>query len=201
MRISSGFSFFHEFSEDFACDDQLSSQGPEPGGMNPEEQGLKPHRHRGPQSRTGIPGCPLRLLTAEYILHGGNEQVLLCERGIRTFEDHTRFTLSLATVPSLHQVTHLPVVVDPSHAAGHADLVPPLACAAVATGADGILIEVHPHPEKALSDGHQALRPEAFASLMIKMKQHRQLLSYGLAEGCLSREAKGGTQEADVAIK
>src|SRR4029079_3416029 len=93
------------------------------------------------------------LLAAEYILQTGNPNVILCERGIRTFEDHTRFTLPLATVPYLHQTTHLPVVVDPSHGTGKADLVPPMARAAVAAGADGLMVEVHPDPEKALSDG------------------------------------------------
>src|SRR5437762_2456030 len=102
------------------------------------------------------------LLAAEYILNQGNTRVMLCERGIRTFEDHTRFTLPLATVPYLHQHTHLPVVVDPSHGTGKASLVATMARAAVAAGADGLIIEVHPDPEKALSDGYQALTPQAF---------------------------------------
>lgn len=106
------------------------------------------------------------LLAAEYILKTGNTQVMLCERGIRTFEDHTRFTLPLATVPYLHQTTHLPVVVDPSHGTGKASLVAPMAVAAVAAGADGIIVEVHPDPEKALSDGFQALTPAAFRQMM-----------------------------------
>jgi 3-deoxy-7-phosphoheptulonate synthase len=106
------------------------------------------------------------LLAAEYILKTGNTQVMLCERGIRTFEDHTRFTLPLATVPYLHQTTHLPVVVDPSHGTGKADLVAPMARAAVAAGADGIIVEVHPDPEKALSDGFQALTPAGFRQMM-----------------------------------
>jgi 3-deoxy-7-phosphoheptulonate synthase len=106
------------------------------------------------------------LLAAEYILKTGNAQVMLCERGIRTFEDHTRFTLPLATVPYLHQTTHLPVVVDPSHGTGKASLVAPMALAAVAAGADGLMLEVHPDPEKALSDGFQALTPPVFRQLM-----------------------------------
>jgi 3-deoxy-7-phosphoheptulonate synthase len=106
------------------------------------------------------------LLAAEYILKTGNTRVMLCERGIRTFEDHTRFTLPLATVPYLHQTTHLPVVVDPSHGTGKASLVAPMAVAAVAAGADGIIVEVHPDPEKALSDGFQALTPAAFRHMM-----------------------------------
>jgi 3-deoxy-7-phosphoheptulonate synthase len=106
------------------------------------------------------------LLAAEYVLKTGDPQVMLCERGIRTFEDHTRFTLPLATVPYLHQTTHLPVVVDPSHGTGKASLVAPMAVAAVAAGADGLMVELHPDPEKALSDGFQALTPAAFRQLM-----------------------------------
>lgn len=106
------------------------------------------------------------LLAAEYILKTGNHKVMLCERGIRTFEDHTRFTLPLATVPYLHQTTHLPVVVDPSHGTGKADLVPTMARAAIAAGADGIIVEVHPNPEKALSDGFQALTLPVFRAMM-----------------------------------
>ena len=97
------------------------------------------------------------LLAAEYILNEGNPNVMLCERGIRTFESHTRFTLPLASVPYLHRKTHLPVIVDPSHGTGHAYLVPDMSVAAVAAGADGLIIEVHPNPETALSDGYQSL--------------------------------------------
>ncbi len=106
------------------------------------------------------------LLAAEYILKTGNTQVILCERGIRTFEEHVRFTLPLASVPYLRQKTHLPVVVDPSHGTGKANLVAVMARAAVAAGADGLMIEVHPDPEKALSDGYQTLTPAAFRQLM-----------------------------------
>lgn len=106
------------------------------------------------------------LLAAEYILKTGNTNVMLCERGVRTFEDHTRFTLPLASVPYLHQTTHLPVVVDPSHGTGKASLVAPMAVAAVAAGADGIIVEVHPDPEKALSDGFQALTLDQFQQMM-----------------------------------
>jgi 3-deoxy-7-phosphoheptulonate synthase len=106
------------------------------------------------------------LLAAEYILKTGNTQVMLCERGIRTFEDHTRFTLPLASVPYLHQHTHLPVVVDPSHGTGKASLVATMARAAVAAGADGLMVEVHPNPDAALSDGFQALTPAAFRHMM-----------------------------------
>lgn len=97
------------------------------------------------------------LLAAEYILNAGNPRVMLCERGIRTFETHTRFTLPLATVVYLHAKTHLPVVVDPSHGTGHTYLVPQMAAASVAAGADGLILEVHPSPENALSDGYQSL--------------------------------------------
>jgi 3-deoxy-7-phosphoheptulonate synthase len=103
------------------------------------------------------------LLAAEYILNAGNQNVILCERGIRTFENHTRYTLSLSSVPWLQQHTHLPVIVDPSHGTGHTALVPRMAAAAVAAGADGLIIEVHPNPETALSDGYQSLNFEEFA--------------------------------------
>jgi 3-deoxy-7-phosphoheptulonate synthase len=106
------------------------------------------------------------LLAAEYILDAGNQQVMLCERGIRTFEAHTRFTLPLATVPYLHAKTHLPVVVDPSHGTGHTPLVAAMARAGIAAGADGLIIEVHPNPEKALSDGYQSMTPVQFNDMM-----------------------------------
>ncbi|HBO42903.1 MAG TPA: 3-deoxy-7-phosphoheptulonate synthase [Planctomycetaceae bacterium] len=106
------------------------------------------------------------LLAAEYILDTGNPNVMLCERGIRTFESHTRFTLPLASVPYLHERTHLPVVVDPSHGTGHSSLVTPMACAAIAAGADGVIVEVHPNPEMALSDGYQSLTFEQFGHMM-----------------------------------
>ncbi|NLG50975.1 MAG: 3-deoxy-7-phosphoheptulonate synthase [Chloroflexi bacterium] len=106
------------------------------------------------------------LMSAEYILSHGNYRVMLCERGIRTFETYTRNTLDLSAVPVLKQATHLPVVVDPSHATGNWEWVEPLSRASIAAGADGLLIEVHPHPDKALSDGTQSLRPERFAELI-----------------------------------
>jgi 3-deoxy-7-phosphoheptulonate synthase len=106
------------------------------------------------------------LFAAEYILSRGNQNVIICERGIRTFEDHTRNTLSLATVPALRERTHLPVIVDPSHATGHASLVPATAKAAIAVGADGLIIEVHPRPEEALVDGAQSLDFPAFQTMM-----------------------------------
>ena len=106
------------------------------------------------------------LLAAEYILDRGNPNVMLCERGIRTYEDHTRFTLPLATVPYLQQRSHLPVVVDPSHGTGKAKLVVPMCLASVAAGADGLIIEVHEDPEHAVSDGSQTITPATFADMM-----------------------------------
>lgn len=111
------------------------------------------------------------LLAAEYILDAGNPQVMLCERGIRTYETHTRFTLPLATVPYLHAKTHLPVVVDPSHGTGHTYLVPDMAAASVAAGADGLLLEVHPDPERAMSDGYQSLNFQQFAATMARCRR------------------------------
>lgn len=106
------------------------------------------------------------LLAAEYILDRGNPNVMLCERGIRSFEDHTRFTLPLATVPYLNEKSHLPVVVDPSHGTGKAKLVTPMARAAIAAGADGLIVEVHDDPEHAMSDGAQTITPAGFAQMM-----------------------------------
>lgn len=110
------------------------------------------------------------LTAADYLLAGGNNNVILCERGIRTFEDSTRFSLDISAVPVIKRYSHLPVIVDPSHAAGHHALVPALAKAAVAAGADGLLIEVHPNPKEALVDGLQSLDPEEFANLMKELK-------------------------------
>jgi len=110
------------------------------------------------------------LMSAEYIMAGGNTNVILCERGIRTFEDFTRNTLDLSAVPCVKQLSHLPILVDPSHATGKWGLVAPLSKAAIACGADGLLIEVHPKPEEALSDGPQQLLPENFALLMKELK-------------------------------
>jgi 3-deoxy-7-phosphoheptulonate synthase len=110
------------------------------------------------------------LLAAEYIMAEGNRQVILCERGIRTFSDYSRFTLDISIVPQLKLLTHLPVVVDPSHAAGRRELVIPLARAAIAAGADGVMVEVHEDPKKALSDGAQALTPDMFEELMDELR-------------------------------
>lgn len=111
------------------------------------------------------------LLAAEYILNEGNPNVMLCERGIRTFETHTRFTLPLATVSYLHHKTHLPVVVDPSHGTGHTYLIPDMAAASVAADADGLIIEVHPDPERALSDGYQSLNFQQFQDTMDRCRK------------------------------
>jgi 3-deoxy-7-phosphoheptulonate synthase len=110
------------------------------------------------------------LTTADYLLAEGNNQVVLCERGIRTFEDTARFSLDICSIPVIKRFSHLPVIVDPSHAAGHYSLVPAVAKAALAAGADGLLIEVHPNPEEALVDGLQSLTPVAFAKLMKELK-------------------------------
>ena len=111
------------------------------------------------------------LMSAEYILSEGNFDVVLCERGIRTFEDGTRFTLDISAVPTIKKLSHLPVIVDPSHATGKWGLVGPCAKAAVACGADGLMIEVHPNPEDALSDGTQSILPEKFAELMKELNK------------------------------
>ncbi len=110
------------------------------------------------------------LMSAEYILSEGNFNVILCERGIRTFEDFTRNTLDISAVPVIKTLSHLPVVVDPSHACGKWGLVEPLSKAAIAAGADGLLIEAHPKPQEALSDGPQQLTPDNFSSLMKQLK-------------------------------
>jgi 3-deoxy-7-phosphoheptulonate synthase len=111
------------------------------------------------------------LLAGEYVLSGGNFQLALCERGVRTFADHTRNTLDLSIVPSVKKASHLPILVDPSHGTGRADYVPPMALASLAAGADGLLIEVHPEPERALSDGMQSLNLKQFDALLDKLRR------------------------------
>ncbi len=110
------------------------------------------------------------LLSAEYILSGGNYDVILCERGIRTFETYTRNTMDVAAIPIIHKLSHLPMTADPSHGTGRRDKVPAMACASVAAGADALLIEVHPNPDKALSDGAQSLRPDQFEDVMQRIR-------------------------------
>ncbi len=134
-------------------------------------------------TEVGRSGCPVMikrglsstleelLMAAEYVLKEGNENVILCERGIRTFETAYRFTLDLMAIPVLKELSHLPVIVDPSHAAGRRDLVEPLSLAAAAAGADGIIVEVHPDPDEAICDGPQALHSEDFAAFAAKVEQ------------------------------
>ena len=117
------------------------------------------------------------LMSAEYIMAGGNEQVILCERGIRTFSDYTRNTLDLSAVPMLHELSHLPVIVDPSHATGLSRLVPSMAMAATACNADGLIIEVHNDPRHALCDGAQSLKPEEYAKLASKIRAIREVVT------------------------
>jgi 3-deoxy-7-phosphoheptulonate synthase len=121
------------------------------------------------------------LLAAEYLLKEGNESVLLCERGIRTFEPSYRFTLDLTAVPVLKELTHLPVIVDPSHAAGRRDLVEPLSLAAAAAGADGVIVEVHPRPDEAVCDGRQALPAGDFEGYLRKVERAAELAGKELA--------------------
>ena len=116
------------------------------------------------------------LMSSEYIMSEGNENIILCERGIRTYETYTRNTLDLSAVPVLHQLSHLPVVVDPSHATGKSALVAPMACAAAASGADGIMVEVHNNPACALCDGPQSLTPEQFRALNQKIQKVREAI-------------------------
>jgi len=116
------------------------------------------------------------LMAAEYVMSEGNHQVILCERGVRSFDPSVRNMLDLSAVPNIRAASHLPVVVDPSHATGRRDMVPPLALAAVAAGADGVMVEVHPHPEDALTDGPQSLHPEEFEDLMARLVPLAELM-------------------------
>ncbi len=121
------------------------------------------------------------LMSAEYILAGGNKQVMLCERGIRTFETATRNTTDINAIPVLKKLTHLPVLLDPSHATGHADYVAAIARAAIAAGADGLIVEVHPEPAKAVSDGKQSLKPEKFAEMVKQVKAISEIIGRRVA--------------------
>jgi 3-deoxy-7-phosphoheptulonate synthase len=116
------------------------------------------------------------LLSAEYVLAGGNPNVILCERGIRTFETATRFTLDLNAVPVVKKLSHLPILVDPSHGTGHWEYVEAMAMAGVAAGADGLIIEVHPRPAEALSDGPQSLKPDRFVQVLKKVRRVAEAL-------------------------
>ncbi len=121
------------------------------------------------------------LMSAEYILAGGNKQVMLCERGIRTFETATRYTTDINAIPVLKKLTHLPAFLDPSHATGHADYVAAIARAAIAAGADGLIVEVHPEPAKAVSDGKQSLKPEKFAEMVKQVKAIAEIIGRRVA--------------------
>ena len=123
------------------------------------------------------------LMAAEYIMSEGNYEVILCERGVRTFADHTRNTLDLSIIPAVQRVSHLPILVDPSHGTGRRDSVLPMARAAIATGADGVLVEVHHQPEKALSDGPQSIYPAQFATMMDEIEQIASVVGRSLARG------------------
>jgi 3-deoxy-7-phosphoheptulonate synthase len=123
------------------------------------------------------------LMAAEYVMSEGNYEVILCERGVRTFADHTRNTLDLSIIPAVRRLSHLPILVDPSHATGKRDSVLPMARAAVASGADGILVEVHDHPEKALSDGPQSIYPAQFARMMDELEQIAPVVGRTLPRG------------------
>jgi 3-deoxy-7-phosphoheptulonate synthase len=130
------------------------------------------------------------LMAAEYVMSEGNYEVILCERGVRTFADHTRNTLDLSIIPAVRRLSHLPILVDPSHATGKRDSVLPMARAAVASGADGILVEVHDHPEKALSDGPQSIYPAQFARMMDELEQIGPVVGRTLPRGIHVRAAK-----------
>jgi 3-deoxy-7-phosphoheptulonate synthase len=121
------------------------------------------------------------LLSAEYILSGGNYDLMLCERGIRTYETYTRNTMDISAIPVLKKLTHLPVLGDPSHGVGIRDLVPPMALAAVAAGADGLLMEMHPNPDKAMSDGAQSMYPEQLEKLMAQLRQLAPVVGRSMA--------------------
>ncbi len=122
------------------------------------------------------------LLAAEYLLAEGNPDVILCERGIRSFDTETRFLLDLGAIPTVHALSHLPIIADPSHGTGRRDLVPSMACAALAAGADGLLVEVHPNPGEARSDGAQSLRPEQFERLMADLRPLAEAVGRRIAE-------------------
>jgi len=123
------------------------------------------------------------LMAAEYVMSEGNYQVILCERGVRTFTDHTRNTLDLSIIPAVQRVSHLPILVDPSHGTGKRDSVLPMARAGVAAGADGVIVEVHNHPEKALSDGPQSLYPEQFERMMNELEQIAPVVGRRITRG------------------
>ena len=130
------------------------------------------------------------LMSAEYVMSEGNYEVILCERGVRTFADHTRNTLDLSIIPAIQRLSHLPILVDPSHATGKRDSVLPMARAAIASGADGVLVEVHDHPDKALSDGPQSIYPDQFAKMMAELEQIAPVVGRSLPRGIKIEAAK-----------
>jgi len=130
------------------------------------------------------------LMAAEYIMSEGNYDVILCERGVRTFADHTRNTLDLSVVPAVQRLSHLPIIVDPSHGTGKRNKVTPLSRAAVAVGADGLIVEVHPDPDRALSDGQQSLFPEQFEALMAEVREIAKVLKRTIADPVADPEAR-----------
>ncbi|MGP8225968.1 MAG: 3-deoxy-7-phosphoheptulonate synthase [Terracidiphilus sp.] len=131
------------------------------------------------------------LMSAEYVMSEGNYEVILCERGVRTFADHARNTLDLSIIPAVRRLSHLPILVDPSHATGKRDSILPMARAAVASGADGIMVEVHNHPEKALSDGPQSIYPDQFARMMDELEQIAPVVGRKLPRGIRVEAATG----------
>ncbi|HVZ18218.1 MAG TPA: hypothetical protein VG897_13930, partial [Terriglobales bacterium] len=130
------------------------------------------------------------LMAAEYIMSEGNYNVVLCERGVRTFADHTRNTLDLSVVPAVQRLSHLPILVDPSHGTGKRNKVTPLSRAAVAVGADGLMIEVHNDPDRALSDGQQSLFPEQFEQLMREVRQIAEVVGRRISSPVMQSSAK-----------
>jgi 3-deoxy-7-phosphoheptulonate synthase len=136
------------------------------------------------------------LMAAEYVLSEGNYNVILCERGVRTFADHTRNTLDLSVIPAVKRLSHLPIIADPSHGTGRRDKVLPLARAAVAVGADGLIIEVHPEPDRALSDGYQSLHPDQFADLMAEVTAIAEVLGRTTAKSGVKRQGSGASVPA-----
>jgi 3-deoxy-7-phosphoheptulonate synthase len=131
------------------------------------------------------------LMAAEYVMSEGNYEVILCERGVRTFSDHARNTLDLSIIPALQHVSHLPILIDPSHGTGRRDSVLPMARAAVAAGADGVIVEVHDHPEKALSDGPQSIYPAQFATMMQELEQIAPVVGRTLPRAAAVAQAHG----------
>jgi 3-deoxy-7-phosphoheptulonate synthase len=137
------------------------------------------------------------LMAAEYIMSEGNYEVILCERGVRTFADHTRNTLDLSIVPAVQRLSHLPILVDPSHGTGKRNKVLPMARAAIAVGADGVIVEVHHQPEKALSDGPQSIYPEQFVTMMNEIEQIAPVVHRTLPRGIHVASVTAGVHDGN----